>query len=127
MEDVTPGFGDNVRIRSTPRMQELGYAGRSGSVYGETTPSVSGVEVIGEVTCDFALNVVFDNGDPKAGLWFAPQLVEFVDHAPGTQIRIGEMHLVRRADGEWDQLGASQYSPKTGFISWLMRSFRGKG
>jgi hypothetical protein len=127
MENVTPGFGDSVRIRSTPLSQQLGYADRTGSVYGETTPSVTGVEVVGDVTHDFALNVVFDDGEPKGGLWFAPQLVEFIDHAPGTEIRIGDAHLVRGADGEWDKVSTSKSAATPGFISWLMRSFRGKG
>jgi hypothetical protein len=126
MEDVIPSFGDNVRIRSTPLTQQLGYADRAGSVCGETTPSVTGVEVIGDVTQDFAINVVFEDDEPKGGIWFAPQLVEFVDHAPGTEIRIGDTHLVRRADGEWDKIRTSDHSPTPGFISWLMRSFRGR-
>ena len=46
MKEIIPGFGDNVRIRSTPLTEELGFAGLSGSIYGETTPSVTSIEVI---------------------------------------------------------------------------------
>jgi hypothetical protein len=63
-----------------------------------TTPSISSVEVIGELTIDFALNVHFEEGNDA---WFVPQLVAFVDHAEGTQISIGESHLIRDAAGEW--------------------------
>ena len=124
MTEIIPGFGDNIRIRSTPLTRQLGYADRNGSIYGETTPSLTGVEVVGDTAHDFALNVVFDDGEPKGGLWFAAELVELVDHAPGMEIRVGDTHLVRRADGEWESA-----SPKSssGFISWLMRSFRGRG
>ncbi len=51
---------------------------------GETTPSVKGVEVIGEVRDDYAINVHLDGRDED--LWFADDLVEFVDHAAGTEM-----------------------------------------
>src|SRR5438105_4744518 len=96
---VTPAFGDNVRIRSTELTQRLGFAGCAGSVYGETKPSVSGVEVIGEVKNDFALNVMIDAR--REQFWFAPELVEFVDHGPGAEIKIGNRRFERDASGEW--------------------------
>jgi hypothetical protein len=79
-------FGDNVRIQSTPLTQALGLAGALGNVHGETTPSVTGVEVIGEIKEDFAVQVFFD--DREEGSWFAPDLLELVDHAPGMEIRL---------------------------------------
>mgnify|MGYP000285989531 CR=1 FL=1 len=75
-------FGDNVRVVSTPLTVSLGLAGLTGAVYGETTPSVTGVEVIGGAAHDYAINVQLDGRDES--LWFAPELLEFVDHAPGT-------------------------------------------
>jgi hypothetical protein len=120
MDERIPGFGDNVRIRSTPLTQQLGYAGRSGSVYGETTPSAMGIEVIGDSAHDFALNVCFDDSQPEGGLWFAPELVEFVDHAPGTAFEIAGTRVARRADGEWEPIGPT----RPGFISRLMHRFR---
>jgi hypothetical protein len=93
---------DNVRIRVTPQTQAAGVAGRIGNVAGFTKPSYSRVEVIGEVKDDLAFSVIFEN--PHAQLWFAPELLEFVDHAPGLDIQIGKKRLVRRADGGWDEV-----------------------
>src|SRR5947208_3198378 len=99
MSSVTPAFGDNVRIRSTELTERLGLARCSGSVYGETKPSISDVEVIGEVINDFALNVMIDARGEQ--LWFAPELVEFIDYAPGTEIKIGDRRMIRDASGQW--------------------------
>jgi hypothetical protein len=68
--ESTISFGDNVRVRAAPLTQELGLAGMAGQVYGETTPSVTNVEVIGEIQEDYAINVFFD--DRNEGFWFAP-------------------------------------------------------
>jgi hypothetical protein len=99
--DPAPGFGDNVRVRSTPLTQSAGYGGLAGVVHGFTTPSVTGVTVIGELVDDFALNVYF--ADRNEDAWFAPELLEFVDHAPGTEIRLEGVPKtwVRAASGEW--------------------------
>ena len=93
---------DNVRIRVTPATEAAGVAGRIGNVAGFTTPSMTGVEVIGEVKEDLAFSVMFEN--PQIQLWFAPELLEFVDHAPGQEIEIGKTKLIRRADGGWDKV-----------------------
>jgi len=45
---------------------------------------------------------MFEN--PQIQLWFAPELLEFVDHAPGQEIEIGKTKLIRRADGGWDKV-----------------------
>ena len=105
MSEVTPAFGDNVRIRSTELTERLGLAGCAGSVYGETKPSVTGVEVIGETSSDFAVNVMLDARGEQ--LCFAPELVEFVDHAPGIEVKIGNRRLVRAASGEWRETPAA--------------------
>ncbi|HKQ47691.1 MAG TPA: hypothetical protein VJZ71_06460 [Phycisphaerae bacterium] len=124
MGDITPSFGDHVRIRATSLTESLGLAGLTGRVYGETTPSVTGVEVIGEMTEDFAINVMIDARNEQ--LWFAPQFVEFVDHAAGTELRIGNRHLVRNASGEWNERLGSQPLLKPRFLHRLLRSFRGR-
>ena len=100
---MIPTFGDNVRIRVTRETGEAGVAGLEGQVYGETTPSVTGVEVIGTASDDHALNVHFE-GRGEA-LWFAPEVVEFVDHAVGTEIRLDGVHKrwVRTDDGGWHE------------------------
>jgi hypothetical protein len=95
----TIGFGDTVRIRPTVEMEELGLAGRTGLVYGSTTPSVTGVKFIGCSLNDRALSVHVEGRDDP--LWLAPDLVEFVDHTPGLTVRIGKRHRVRGQEGEW--------------------------
>ena len=92
-------LGDNVRVRTTEVTKRHGAAGMRGQVYGETTPSATGVDVIGDSTTDYAVNVFFDELDK--GYWFAPNLLEFLDHAPGTEIVIGNHRWVRADDGEW--------------------------
>lgn len=92
-------FGDNVRVRDTEDTRALGFAGLTGRVFGETTPSVSKVEVIGTPRKDFALNVHLSERDQA--FWFAADLLEFIDHAPGTEIRIGKSKLVREHGGGW--------------------------
>jgi len=92
-------FGDRVRIVSAPVTKASGHADRVGLVYGWTTPSVTGVEVIGASDDDFAYNVGFD--EPGTDVWFAPHLVELVDHPPGLEVTIGDRRLVRGDDGVW--------------------------
>lgn len=102
MEENRVSFGDPVEI-VTPLTQSRGYAGRKGSCWGWTTPSVSGVpNVIGGTASESAFNVHFGDDGVKEG-WFAPELVEFVDHGPGTTISVGDRQLVRGADGEWNE------------------------
>ena len=76
---MEPGFGDLVRIVSTPETERAGIAGRVGRVRGETQPSASGVEVIGrgEVADDFALQVQLDGRSESH--WVTLDLVEFID------------------------------------------------
>ena len=124
MSDVKLSFGDNVRIRATPLTEKLGLAGQIGSIYGETAPSVTEVEVIGKVSDDYAVNVMIEAR--REQLWFAPDLVEFIDHGAGTEVRIGNKHLVRDASGEWSETPGSQPPLKASFIHRLMRSFRGR-
>ena len=98
----TPSFGDNVLIAKTPLTTERGFSGLMGVVYGWTVPSTTGVSVIGSCIEDFAFNVSLP--DLNECFWFAPELVEFVDHAPGTEIGIGKKKFIRRADGEWQEI-----------------------
>ena len=97
---------EHARLRATRHeliraTRKLGIAGLSGSVYGETTPSASGVEVVGMARDDFALNVMLEHRQEQ--IWLAPDLVEFVDHAPGTEMTIGDRRFVRAATGQWDE------------------------
>jgi hypothetical protein len=117
MAGVVPQFGDHVRIRATPLTARLGLAGLIGTVYGETTPSITGVEVIGDVIDDYAVNVMIERR--KEALWFGPQLVEFVDHAAGSEVRIGSKCFVREQNGEWIQTQSDRPPLGRSFISWL--------
>jgi hypothetical protein len=102
-DSVRASFGDHVRIRSTPETEAAGVAGAEGHVHGFTTPSVTGVPVIGVPTDDFALNVFFE--DRGESLWFAADLVQALDHAPGSEIRLKGVpkRWVRDASGEWTE------------------------
>jgi hypothetical protein len=96
-------FGDNVRVRSAPETEAIGVGNLVGQVYGVTTPSVTGVAVIGHSRTDCALNVHFESRPHT--LWFAPELLEFIDHAPGTEVRLNGVpkKWVRQASGEWSE------------------------
>jgi hypothetical protein len=98
VDDTEPTIGDNVRIRASAETERSGHAGWTGTFYGFTTPSVTGVGFVGATGLDLAYNVGFDN---DADAWFAPELVEVVDHAPGSEMTIGDRRFVRSADGEW--------------------------
>jgi hypothetical protein len=102
MADSTPiSFGDRVRVRETPATQAAGLAGLVGDVYGETTPSVTGIKVIGELQEDYAMNVHFE--ERQGEFWFNPDDLELVDHAPGTAFALKGMDKawVRMESGEW--------------------------
>ena len=93
-------FGDRVRIRSTPETVSAGIAGKSGVVYGWTTPSLGYAEgIIGSPVDDRACNVQID--DSQDSFWLAEDLLEFLDHGSGMTAVIGDTTLVREADGSW--------------------------
>lgn len=100
---MSASFGDNVRIRETKETVAAGVAGLRGQVFGETTPSVTGVDVIGTPAADHALNVHLE--ERGEAYWFASELVELVDHAPGTEIRLDgvDKRWIRTKDGGWTE------------------------
>ncbi len=117
---TTPiSFGDNVCVRETPATTAAGLAGLSGNVYGHTTPSVTGVEVIGDLTEDFAVNIHFEGRGES--FWFAVELLEFVDHAPGTEIQLAGVpkKWVRTESGKWQEIELAEI--RTGLLQWLLR------
>jgi hypothetical protein len=94
-----------VRIAVSGETEAGGFAGRTGHVYGESVPSSSGIgPVIGDRGEDLAVSVFFD--ETKEQEWFAPHLVEFVDHG-GVQTAVveGGPSFVRDADGTWREIG----------------------
>ncbi len=93
-------FGDNVRIIEATSTVASGHAGQRGSCFGWTTPSITGVEVIGGCEDDYALNIGFE-AEEVPDAWFDPCLVEFVDHHVGGRISIGDNAFIRAEDGSW--------------------------
>ncbi|HEX3466808.1 MAG TPA: hypothetical protein VHT05_01780 [Candidatus Elarobacter sp.] len=81
---------------------EKGLAGRIGAVHGWTTPSSTGVDVIGSAESDYALSVQFEGRD--GSLWFSEDLLEFVDHGAGTTVTLdgADKKWVRTESGSWE-------------------------
>jgi hypothetical protein len=98
-----PDFGDHVRIKATEETERLGFAGREGIVFGWTTPSLTRVDVVGPLSEDFAFNVNFE--DLNQAVWFAADLMELLDHAPGQVFRLDgvDAEWVRLPNGEWEE------------------------
>ena len=94
-------IGDNVRVRDTPDTRALGLAGLVGQVYGETTPSYTGVPVIGQLNQDYAVNVHFKDRDEE--FWFSAESLVFCDFGAGTEITLDGVpkKWTRSETGEW--------------------------
>ena len=103
-DDVVLSMGDHVRIRRSSLTEAAGIAGLEGTVFGQSVPSSSGVEVIGTAPDDYAVNVFVE--ERAEGYWLAPENVEFLSHDAGQEIRLEGMStkFVRRADGGWDEV-----------------------
>jgi hypothetical protein len=97
METSRISFGDRVRIRLTEATETLGIGGRIAIVNGLTTPSVTGVEVIGTSSKDLAIAVTLEGQTRQ--LWFAEEVLEFVDHGAGTTVEIPGRKLIRDEHG----------------------------
>jgi hypothetical protein len=102
METSKISFGDRVRIRFTEATETLGIAGQMGIVNGRTTPSVTGVEIIGKSAKDLAIAVTLEVQTKQ--LWFAEEVLEFVDHGPGTTIETQGRTLIRDEHGHWREV-----------------------
>src|SRR5262245_21719987 len=96
---MSASFADHVRIRECPETDAAGVALLEGEVDGFTTPSVTGVEVIGGAPDDYAIAVSLQLSG--ACLWFRPDLVEFLDHNAGAEVVVGNVKAIRQADGTW--------------------------
>lgn len=92
-------FGDIAKIKFNQDTEKLGVAGLTGSIYGETKPSISNVEIIGVSTEDFALNIYIE--EKRVDYWFPREYLEFISHAPGTDLKIGDSNFIRKENGEW--------------------------
>ncbi len=95
-------FGDRVRIRSTEATENLGIAGQMGIINGRTTPSVTNVDVVGKATKDLAIAVTLVAQTKQ--LWFAEEVLEFVDHGAGTIVEAQGRKLIRDEHGSWREV-----------------------
>ena len=111
-------FGDNVRIKQCSLTEQIDVAGLIGNVTGETRPSVTSVKVIGELKNDFAFYVLFD--ELNKGYWFTPELLEFIDHAPGTEITLKGVpkKWTRSESGEWVETNTEELKGKPWWKFW---------
>ncbi|MBC6981524.1 hypothetical protein [Caulobacter sp. 17J80-11] len=111
-------FGDTVMIREAAETKALGIAGKTGTVYGYTTPSVTGVEVVGVAEDDYAVNVHLD--DLGEGYWLSEQLVEFLDHGAGMTVSVAgvDRAWVRLEDGGWAEAPAPRATKKPWWRFW---------
>ena len=76
-----------------------GVAGQIGIVYGLTTPSQTGVEVIGNSTDDYAIAVTIEGS--SSAIWLPENFLEPVDRQLGTTVQIGSRRLIRDEQGQW--------------------------
>src|SRR5690606_11615246 len=89
----------------------LGHAGKVGVCHGFTTPSATGVEVVGDVSEDLAFAVHFGD-DGMDEVWFAPELLELVYHAPGLRATIDTSEFVKAEDGSWQPVVSEGKRPR---------------
>lgn len=90
-----------VRVRRTPETEKLGLAGEIGEIYGFTTPSVTGVTVIGDDGQDFAESVFFEKTGEQ--LWFAEAALDYLDHDPSLEITMGGKRMFYD-QGRWREI-----------------------
>lgn len=92
-------LGDRARVVETPLTVSLGLAGRVGTVYGHTTPSLAyTTDVIGDSAMDVAVAVSFEDPEDGPVVWLAAELIELVDHGGDTEIGIGDQRIRRGED-----------------------------
>ncbi|QLC23005.1 hypothetical protein HFP51_12900 [Parasphingopyxis sp. CP4] len=96
-------FMDRAKIKKSEETDRRGLAGLEGHIYGWTTPSVTGVDVIGAQDEDFAINVFIETLDED--FWFTKDLVEVLGPEVGAVFSLdaSENENVRLPDGSWKQ------------------------
>lgn len=111
-------FGDQVEVKSTTETLALGLAGKKGEIFGETTPSITEVEVIGDVIEDYAINVFFE--ELNEGFWFSSDLLEPVDSDPDREIEItvGRSTFTKNKDGSWEDRTKADLKKKQWWKFW---------
>ena len=94
-------FGNKVKIKDSPQTREKGLAGKTGDVYGHTTPSMMDFEIVGTPKDDFAVNVYFD--DLKTSFWFDADLLETIDDGQSSVITLDGVNKkwTKGQNGQW--------------------------
>lgn len=112
-------LGNNVKIKSSPETIEAGLAGKNGVIFGVTVPSLSGVDVIGDLKEEYAVNVYFE--DLEENFWFDPELIEMIDSGFGTVITLKgvDKKWTKEKNGEWKEEDTStSKKPDTSVKKW---------
>lgn len=101
-------FGNKVLIKRTIETEEKGLADKEGEVYGQTTPSMMDIEVIGTLTKDVAINVHID--DLNEAFWFVEDLIEHLDNGLGAEITLDgiDKKWTKGENGEWIEENTKQ-------------------
>jgi hypothetical protein len=96
-------FGDHVRILSDAATNERGLTGKTGTIWGQTVPSASNVEVVGAPKNDYAVSVFVDELEEQ--YWLPDHLVEVIDHGAGTVFTLEgvDKKWTRNSQGGWDE------------------------
>lgn len=95
-------LGDQVKIKESFETDKLKLSNKTGEIYGETTPSITEVDVIGDLISDYAINVYFE--DLQDSFWFAPELLEILelDDDYEVEMSIGNTTWVKTKKG-WSE------------------------
>ena len=111
-------FGNKVKIKSSPETETRGLAGKTGEIYGHTTPTVTGVDVIGQTNKDFALNVYFE--DIKESFWFDENLIEQIDNGIRTVIKLDGVNKkwTKDTNGDWIEESTNPTNSKKWWKFW---------
>ena len=102
-------FGSRYRVRRSPLTDSRGLAGLVGTCYGFTTPAASqqGTDHIGDLKSDQDIVVNLNFEERKTSFWFTEDLIEFVDHGAGFEMKLNNVpkRWVKQSDGEWKEYG----------------------
>lgn len=121
--DLMSDFGDRVRIKTSPETMAAELAGLEGDVHGFTTPSATGVTVVGGAPDDRALNVFVESRNTD--FWLRPDLIEFLHFNAGSEIVVGNVRSIRQADGSWLETRMNSLNEsRPGLFSFIKRYFK---
>ncbi len=102
-------LGADVKIKSITETIEKNLAGRIGCIYGETVPSLSGVDVIGKLDADYAVNVYFE--ELNSSYWLTSDLLEPINSGVGTVVTLYGINKkwTKTEQGDWKEEATTQF------------------